>query len=131
MAAANDRPLSPHLTIWKWGPHMLVSILHRITGAGLTLIGLPVLVWWLMSAADGAKAYTAFADAASHWAGLVVLIGLTWAFFQKSFAGIRHLVMDTGMGFELDANKKGAILTIAASLVCTAAIWAYVLGARQ
>ncbi|MDQ3471963.1 MAG: succinate dehydrogenase, cytochrome b556 subunit [Pseudomonadota bacterium] len=131
MAAANDRPLSPHLAIWKWGPHMLVSILHRITGAGLTLIGLPVLVWWLMSAADGAKAYTAFADAASHWAGLVVLIGLTWAFFQKSFAGIRHLVMDTGMGFELDANKKGAILTIAASLVCTAAIWAYVLGARQ
>ncbi len=131
MAAAKDRPLSPHLTIWKWGPHMLVSILHRITGAGLTLVGLPLLVWWLMSAADGPLAYAAFAEAASHWAGLVVLIGLTWAFFQKTFAGIRHLVMDTGMGFELDANKKGAILTIVASIAATLAVWAYVLGARQ
>ncbi len=131
MAAAKDRPLSPHLTIWRWGPHMLVSILHRITGAGLALIGLPILVWWLMSVADGAKSYATFADAASHWAGLVVLIGLTWAFFQKTFAGIRHLLMDTGMGFELEANKKGALLTLLASIVCTSAIWAYVLGARQ
>ena len=131
MAAVKDRPLSPHLTIWKWGPHMLVSILHRITGVGLTLVGLPILVWWLMSAADGAEAYSSFASAASHWAGVAVLVGLTWAFFQKTFAGIRHLVMDTGMGFELEASKKGAILTLVAAIVCTAAIWAYILGAGQ
>ncbi len=131
MAAAKDRPLSPHLTIWKWGPHMLVSILHRMTGAALATVGLAVLVWWLMAIAGGANAYTDFAALASSWIGLVVLIGLTWAFFQKTFAGIRHLVMDTGMGFELTANKKGAILTIVASIVCTVAIWAYVLGVRQ
>jgi hypothetical protein len=85
MAAVRDRPLSPHLTIWRWGPHMLVSILHRITGAGLTLVGLPILVWWLMAIAGGTEAYSTFAGAASHPAGNGVLVGLTWAFFQKAF----------------------------------------------
>ncbi|MBA3835760.1 MAG: succinate dehydrogenase, cytochrome b556 subunit [Sphingomonas sp.] len=131
MAAVNDRPLSPHLTIWRWGPHMLVSILHRITGAGLTVIGLPVLVWWLLSVSEGADAHARFTAVATHWAGLVVLVGLTWAFFQKTFAGIRHLVMDSGMGFELNTNKTAAILTIVAAIICTAAIWAYFLGAGQ
>jgi len=131
MAAVRERPLSPHLTIWRWGPHMLVSILHRITGAGLTLVGLPVLVWWLTATADGPDAYSAFAFAASHPVGLVILIGLTWAFFQKTFAGLRHLVMDTGMGFELQANKAGAIVTIVASVAVTAILWAYWLGAFQ
>lgn len=131
MAAAKDRPLSPHLTIWRWGPHMLVSILHRITGGALTVVGLAALTWWLMAVADGPRAYSTFAGWASHWAGIIVLIGITWAFLQHLFSGIRHLLMDTGMGFELSANKKGAILTILASIVCTAAIWAYVLGARQ
>lgn len=131
MAAVNDRPLSPHLGVWRWGPHMLVSILHRITGSGLALIGLPVLTWWLWSVADGPAAYSDFSGWASHWIGLFILIGLTWAFFQKTFAGIRHLVMDTGMGFELKANKTGAIITIVASILCTAAIWAYLLGAAK
>lgn len=108
---------------------MLVSILHRITGAGLTLVGLPILVWWLMAIADGPDAYSEFTGLATHWAGLVVLIGLTWAFFQKAFAGIRHLVMDTGMGFELEANKLGAIATIVLSVLATAILWAYLLGA--
>ena len=128
MAAVRERPVSPHLTIWRWGPHMLVSILHRITGAGLTLIGLPILVWWLMATAGSPDAYASFTSAATHWTGLVVLIGLTWAFFQKTFAGIRHLVMDTGMGFELSGNKLGAILTIIGSVLATALLWAYWLG---
>jgi succinate dehydrogenase / fumarate reductase cytochrome b subunit len=97
---AQSRPLSPHLTIWRWGPHMLVSILHRITGTGVTVVGLPILVWWLMEVADGPEAYSRFTSAATHPVGVIVLVGLTWAFFQKAFAGIRHLVMDTGMGFE-------------------------------
>jgi succinate dehydrogenase / fumarate reductase cytochrome b subunit len=129
MAAVRDRPLSPHLTIWRWGPHMVVSILHRITGDGLTIVGLAVLVWWLIAIAGGPEAYANFTNAASQWYGLVVLIGLTWAFFQHLFSGIRHLVMDTGMGFELRANKAGAIATIIGSLVATAILWAYWLGA--
>ena len=128
MAAVRERPLSPHLTIWRWGPHMLVSILHRITGAGLTLIGLPILVWWLTAIADGADGYAAFTGVASSLLGIVILVGLTWAFFQKTFAGIRHLVMDTGMGFELRANKLGAVLTIVGSILATAILWAYWLG---
>ena len=110
---------------------MLVSILHRITGGALATVGLAVLVWWLAAAAGNASGYQDFSAVASSLPGMIVLIGLTWAFFQKTFAGLRHLVMDTGMGFELDANKKGAILTIVASVVCTIAVWAYVLGARQ
>jgi succinate dehydrogenase / fumarate reductase cytochrome b subunit len=129
MAAVKDRPVSPHLTIWKWGPHMLVSILHRITGGALTVAGLAVLTWWLVALAQGPQSYAALSGLASHWVGLVVLVGISWAFFQHLFSGIRHLLMDSGMGFELGANKTGAILTIIASIAVTAALWAYWLGA--
>lgn len=128
MPAARERPLSPHLTIWKWGPHMLVSILHRITGAGLSIVGLALLTWWLMATVGGDASYAVFAKLASSWFGLVVLIGLTWAFFQHLFSGIRHLLMDTGMGFELGPNKAGAIATIVGSILFTAILWAYLLG---
>src|SRR3954447_2264572 len=100
MAATNPRPLSPHLTIWRWGPHMLVSILHRVTGAGLSIVGLAVLTWWLLALSQGAEAYAQFTRASTHPVGLVVLIGLTWAFFQHLLSGIRHLAMDTGAAFE-------------------------------
>ena len=130
MANSKARPLSPHLTIWRWGPHMLVSILHRISGAGLSLVGLAVLVWWLMAITDGPDAYAQFTKLAGHPAGLVVLIGLTWAFFQHLLSGVRHLVMDTGSGFELTGNKRFAILTIIGSLILTLLVWVPVLGER-
>jgi succinate dehydrogenase / fumarate reductase, cytochrome b subunit len=109
---------------------MAVSILHRITGAGLTIVGLALLTWWLTAIAGGTEAYADFAKVADHPFGLVVLIGLTWAFFQHLLSGIRHLVMDSGQGFELDVNKRFAILTIVGSVILTAALWAYVLGGR-
>ena len=127
---AQARPLSPHLGIWRWGPHMLVSILHRITGGALTVAGLAVLVWWLMAIADGPNAYADFTAVSSHWAGIVVLIGLTWAFFQHTLSGIRHLVMDAGSGFELQTNKRFAILTIVGSLLLTLVLWVPILGER-
>ena len=65
-----------------------------------------ILVWWLMAIAGGARAYGDFTQAATHPLGLVLLIGLTWAFFQHLLSGIRHLVMDTGAGFELQTNKR-------------------------
>ncbi len=128
MAAVRDRPVSPHLTIWRWGPGMAVSIIHRITGAGLTIVGLGVLTWWLMAIAQGADTYDAFAKHASAWYGLVILIGLTWAFFQHLFSGIRHLLTDTGMGFELRGNKAGAVATIVLSVLATIVMWAWLLG---
>ena len=131
MATPHPRPLSPHLTVWRWGPHMTVSILHRITGVGLSILGLAVLTWWLTAVAGGAEAYATFTRAASNIFGKIVLIGLTWAFFQHLLSGIRHLTMDSGQGFELTTNKRFAILTIVGSILLTAASWAYVLGVAK
>jgi succinate dehydrogenase / fumarate reductase cytochrome b subunit len=109
---------------------MLVSIVHRITGAGLSIVGLAVLTWWLMAISGGPESYAAFSKAASHPLGLVVLVGLTWAFFQHLLSGIRHLVMDTGAAFELGINKTFAVLTLAGSVLLTALLWFYILGMR-
>ena len=62
---------------------------------------------------------------------LIVLVGLTWSFFQHLLSGIRHLVMDTGAAFELGINKSFAILTIVGSVVLTAAVWVFLLGAAK
>jgi succinate dehydrogenase / fumarate reductase cytochrome b subunit len=107
---------------------MAVSILHRVTGGALSIAGLAVLTWWLIAIADGPDAYAKFADLARSPIGLIVLIGLTWAFFQHLLSGMRHLVMDTGAGFELDTNKRFAILTIVGSVLLTAVLWAHLLG---
>jgi succinate dehydrogenase / fumarate reductase cytochrome b subunit len=124
------RPLSPHLTIWKWGPHMVASIASRITGAGLAIVGGAVLVWWLAAAASGPDAYARFTGWATHWTGIVVGVGLSWAFFQHSLLGLRHLVMDIGAGFELSKNKFWANMTLLGGVLLTAAFWAFVLGVK-
>ena len=123
-----SRPMSPHLTIWKWGPHMAVSILHRITGVGLATLGAAALVWWLTAAASGSDAYETFLDVADDWYAVVIWVGLTWAFFQHLLSGVRHLVMDSGRGFEIHTNKRFAIITVVGSLLLTAALWAFILG---
>ena len=110
---------------------MAVSILHRVTGGALTVVGLAVLTWWLLALAGTSKAYADFTALATHWAGLVVLIGLTWAFFQHTLSGIRHLVMDTGENFEIRSNKTSALATIVGSLLLTAALWFMLLGGAK
>ena len=119
-----DRPLSPHLGIWRWGPHMAVSILHRVTGAGLAIVGLGVLIWWLMATAGGAASYATFAGWATWQWSLVFWVPLIWAFWMKTLAGLRHLVMDIGAGFELSTNKTWAVLVMLGSVLLTAATWA-------
>jgi succinate dehydrogenase / fumarate reductase cytochrome b subunit len=109
---------------------MLVSILHRLTGSALAIAGLAIMTWWLTAIAEGPDAYAKFADAARHQLGLIVLVGLTWCFFQHLLSGIRHLVMDSGAGFELRTNKRFAILTIVGSILLTALLWAWLLGVR-
>jgi succinate dehydrogenase / fumarate reductase, cytochrome b subunit len=110
---------------------MVVSILHRATGVALTIGGLALLTWWLIAIAGDANGFATFGKATSHPLGLVVLIGLTWSFFQHLLSGIRHLVMDTGSGLELNANKNFAIATIIGSILLTAAMWVYLLGGRS
>ena len=132
----HNRPLSPHLMHYKWGPHMLVSILHRATGDGMAVVGTILLVWWLAALAAGKDSYARFldlftgSDGHPNIAGYIVGIGLTWALFQHIMSGIRHLVMDTGALFELKANKRAAALTIVFSVALTALFWLYILGVK-
>lgn len=107
---------------------MLVSILHRATGIALSVAGLALLTWWLAAIAGGGEEYLSFSRAMTHPIGRILLIGLTWSFFQHLLSGIRHLTMDTGAAFELGVNKTLAILTIVGSLLLTAFTWAYFLG---
>ena len=107
---------------------MLVSILHRVTGGALTVAGLALLTAWLLSAASDADTYARFARLAGSPLGLVVLVGLTWAFYQHLFSGLRHFVLDVGAGYELKINRLFAVLTIAASLFATAITWFALMG---
>ncbi|WP_435417408.1 succinate dehydrogenase, cytochrome b556 subunit [Parerythrobacter aurantius] len=120
-----NRPLSPHLSIWKWGPHMAVSILHRITGDGMALVGLAVGLWWLGALASGPEAYGLFQAVASSVPGQIVLVGLTWAFFTHLMSGLRHFVLDIGAGYELDTNRMWSIAAPVIAIVLTAAFWAF------
>jgi len=127
------RPTSPHLSIWKWGPSMAVSITHRVTGSGMATVGTILFVWWLVALASGAECYAQFLDLFTLKAGglnipgYVVGIGLTLSFFQHMASGIRHLFLDQGANFELKANKTTALLTYVAAIVLTAAFWAYII----
>ncbi len=127
MAGAKNRPLSPHLQIWRWGPAMAVSILHRITGDGLAVVGLGVLLWWLGALAGGDASYLAFTRHMGEWYGQVVLIGLTWAFFNHMLSGLRHFVLDIGAGFELNSNAFWSVVSPLAAIALTVAVWAFVL----
>ncbi len=127
MSNMATRPLSPHLQIWKWGPHMLVSILHRVTGDGMALVGLGVLLWWLGALASGPEAYETFLAVATSIPGYIVLVGLSWAFFTHMCSGLRHFVLDIGAGYELQTNKLWSMGSIAIGVLLTGAFWAVVL----
>jgi succinate dehydrogenase / fumarate reductase cytochrome b subunit len=126
MAATKNRPISPHMQVWRWGPAMLVSILHRVTGNGLAVVGMAVLLYWLGSLSAGPQAYEAFLGHASAWYGKVVLVGLTWAFFNHMASGLRHFVLDIGAGYELNSNAAWSVFTPLAALAATVLTWAVI-----
>jgi succinate dehydrogenase / fumarate reductase cytochrome b subunit len=109
---------------------MVVSILHRATGIALSVAGLAILTWWLWAMSKGPAPYASFEKAAHSWIGVIVLVGLTWSFFQHLLSGIRHLTMDTGAAFELGVNKTFAVLTILGSILLTVLLWAWLVGER-
>ncbi|MEM8695786.1 MAG: succinate dehydrogenase, cytochrome b556 subunit [Pseudomonadota bacterium] len=129
MSRNESRPLSPHLTHWKWAPNMLVSILHRITGVGLSVVGGLLFAGWLLAAASGEATYDWFLglltveSGAINIVGAVFGIGLTWAFFTHLFNGLRHFVLDTGAGYELQTNRRWSIAVVAGAIVATIAVW--------
>ena len=106
---------------------MLVSILHRATGDGMAIVGLGVLVWWLGALASGQGAYDSFLAHADTWYGMVVLVGLSWAFFTHLMSGLRHFVLDIGAGYELDTNKMWSIASPVIAILLTAGFWALIL----
>ena len=122
-----NRPMAPHLQVWKWGPHMAISILHRITGDGMATVGLGVLLWWLGAMAGGPDAYATFESVMGSPIGMIVLVGLSWAFFTHMMSGLRHFVLDIGAGYELDTNKMWSIAAPLIALFLTAALWAVIL----
>jgi succinate dehydrogenase / fumarate reductase cytochrome b subunit len=110
---------------------MAASIFHRASGVALTIGGLAVLTWWLWALANGSESYATFTSASKHPLGIMVLVGLTWSFFQHLLSGVRHLIMDTGAIFELQINKTSAVLTFIGAVVLTALVWAYFLGVAK
>lgn len=105
---------------------MTISILHRVTGDGLAIVGAMGLVWWLVAAASGPKAYDIFVACATSPIGYLVMIGLTWAFFQHLFSGLRHFVLDIGAGYELKVNKSWSLLIPFLAIAATVMLWAVI-----
>jgi len=124
-AGTRNRPLSPHLQIWRWGPHMFVSILHRVTGSG-NVVGLAILLWWLGAMASGRAAYDSFAAIMTSPIGYVVLVGVSWSFFTHMMSGLRHFVLDIGAGYELTVNKLWSTLSPVIAIALTVAFWALI-----
>lgn len=121
--ASSDRPLSPHLQVYRWGAHMLVSIMHRVTGSALS-VGSLLLVWWLVVLAQNDVAYfETVRGLLGSLVGRLVLFGFTFALMQHFASGIRHLVMDTGAWFDLPTNALSAKLTFVFALLATILIW--------
>ncbi len=116
-----QRPLSPHLSIYKPQITSAVSIFHRITGVVMTL-GALLVAWWFVAGAVG-PGYFDFVDGLmTSVIGDLVMLGLLWALIFHALNGIRHLVWDAGRGMEIEAVNKSGIFVIAASVVLTLAI---------
>ena len=110
---------------------MAVSIVHRATGSALAIAGGILFVWWLVALAGGEASYAHFVDLMTsdktgrlNFLPALVLIGLTWSFLQHLCSGVRHLLLDTGAGYELKVNKSGALATFVISISLTLLIWA-------
>ncbi|MCP5001150.1 MAG: succinate dehydrogenase, cytochrome b556 subunit [Hyphomicrobiales bacterium] len=124
--ATQNRPLSPHLSVYRLYPTMVMSIVHRITGAAL-YFGTVLVAWWLIAAAAG-PAYFEFTNAIfGSILGRLVLFAYTWALLHHMIGGIRHLVWDTGRGLEKDVSTKIAWATLVVSVALTIILWAIAL----
>jgi succinate dehydrogenase / fumarate reductase, cytochrome b subunit len=127
--ARKERPLSPHLQIYTPLVNMVMSIVHRITGAAL-YAGTLLLAWWLIAAATGPAQFNFINGLLGSPLGLLVLAGYTWALMHHMLGGIRHLIWDTGRGFDLATVNLLSWGTLVLSLTLTVAIWLYALVAK-
>jgi succinate dehydrogenase / fumarate reductase cytochrome b subunit len=117
-----ERPLSPHLQIYKPMLTMMMSIVHRITGAAL-YFGTLLLAWWLVAAASGPDYFALVNGFFASFLGRLVLFGYSWALIHHMLGGLRHLLWDTGRGFDLETVELMARATIIGSAVLTLLVW--------
>ena len=117
-----ERPLSPHLQVWRWHVTMLGSILHRISGVAL-YFGAFIVAAWAISLAYGPESYDDYMGVISSWFGRLVLLGMTGAAFYHLANGIRHLVWDTGRALNPKLADMTGIAVIVFAVLATAATW--------
>lgn len=122
MTAHANRPLSPHLQIYRWELTMAMSILHRMTGVFLS-IGGAMLAAWVIAAAMGEEAFAVVDGHLGAWYGQLLLFGWSYALFYHLCNGVRHLIWDAGIGLDKDAARLNGYATIAVSVALTAAVW--------
>ncbi|MXQ09666.1 succinate dehydrogenase, cytochrome b556 subunit [Alphaproteobacteria bacterium GH1-50] len=113
-----NRPLSPHLTIYRPQLTSMTSILTRITGNALLVAAL-LIVWWFLAAATGPEAFATADAVITSWFGDLVMALSVWALWYHALAGVRHLIWDTGRGLEVPVAEKLGLAVIGGSLVLT------------
>lgn len=122
MNSPAERPLSPHLQVYRWTLTMTLSILHRVTGVTLS-VGLLLLVFWLLAAADGVARYTALQDFLQGPLGIILLVGWTFALALHLANGIRHLFWDMLVGLEMPQARASGWAVWVFAVVATVAVW--------
>ncbi|HJW06975.1 MAG TPA: succinate dehydrogenase, cytochrome b556 subunit [Rhodanobacter sp.] len=124
--ADTQRPLSPHLQVYRWQIQMVTSILHRATGIALA-VGTLLVVWGILALASGEAAFAQFKTCIGSPLGLILLLGWSWALSYHLCNGVRHLVQDAGAGYAIPQFVRSSWLSVIGSIVLTAIIWACVL----
>ena len=124
--ANRERPLSPHLQVYRWQITMTMSILHRATGIAL-VVGAFALAWWLLAVAAGGEAYASAAACLASPLGKVVLFGFSLSLVYHLLNGIRHLLWDSGWGFEIPEVYRSGYTVAVLTVVLTALIWFFAL----
>jgi succinate dehydrogenase / fumarate reductase cytochrome b subunit len=120
--ARTERPLSPHLQIYRWYLTMALSIGHRVTGIGLAL-GLVLLTWWLLALASGPEDFATVETVKDSWIGVLVLFGYTFVLFYHLGNGVRHLVWDAGYGFDIRTAAHSGIAVLSFAGAMTVLVW--------
>ena len=127
--ATRERPLSPHLQVYKWQITMTMSILHRVTGMTL-VVGAFALAWWLLAVAAGGEHYANAAACLASPFGQFALFGFSLALVYHLLNGIRHLLWDAGIGFEIPEFYASGWTVVVLTVVLTAAILFFAMGMR-
>ena len=113
-----NRPLSPHLQVYRLPMAAITSILTRITGHAL-VAGILLLVWWLVAAVSSPDAFATADWVLRSWLGFLIMVGSTWALWFHALSGVRHLFYDNGMGLEIEEAKRGSWAIIIGSVALT------------